>query len=71
MVEQFSLVGEDKVKELLWFHPKEPNIELDKSLTYQDLKQDILRLYNAYREPIEFKIDYVLENYQFKEYFSI
>ena len=61
-----SLVGEDKVKELLWFHPKEPNIELDKSLTYQDLKQDILRLYNAFREPIEFKIDYVLENYQSK-----
>jgi penicillin amidase len=48
-----SLIGEEKVKELMWFHPKDPNISLDNDLTYEDLKQDILRLYNAYREPIE------------------
>ena len=39
----------------MWFHPKDPDISLDNDLTYDDLKQDILRLYNAYREPIEFK----------------
>ena len=59
-----SLIGEDKTKELLWFHPKDPDISLDESLTYEDLKQDILRLYDAYREPIEFKKHYVLEKYQ-------
>ena len=59
-----SLIGEDKTKELLWFHPKEPDINLDYNLTYEDLKQDILRLYNAYREPIEFKKHYILEKYQ-------
>ncbi len=59
-----SLIGEEKVKELMWFHPKDPDINLDNNLTYEDLKQDILRLYNAYREPIEFKKNYILEKYQ-------
>ena len=59
-----SLIGEDKVKELMWFHPKDPDISLDNNLTYEDLKQDILRLYNAYREPIEFKKNYILNKYQ-------
>ena len=59
-----SLIGENKVKELMWFHPKDPDISLDNNLTYEDLKQDILRLYNAYREPIEFKKNYILDKYQ-------
>ena len=62
-----SLIGEEKVKELMWFHPKDPDISLDNDLTYDDLKQDILRLYNAYREPIEFKKDYILDKYQSKD----
>jgi len=59
-----SLIGEDRVKELMWFHPKDPDIRLDNDLTYEDLKHDILRLYNAYREPIEFKKHYILDKYQ-------
>ena len=59
-----SLIGEEKVKEIMWFHPKDPDISLDNDLTYEDLKQDILRLYNAYREPIKFKKNYILEKYQ-------
>ena len=62
-----SLIGEERVKELMWFHPKEPDISLDNDLTYEDLKQDILRLYNAYREPIEFKKNYILDKYQSKD----
>ena len=59
-----SLIGEEKVKELMWFHPKDPNLSLDNDLTYEDLKQDILRLYNAYREPIDYKKKYILDKYQ-------
>src|SRR6056300_636586 len=62
-----SLIGEKKVKELMWFHPKEPSLELDKTITYDDLKQDILKLYNAYRRPIKFKSEYVLEKYRSKD----
>ena len=59
-----SLIGEDLVKDLLWFHPKEPSLKLPDDITYDDLKQDILRLYDAYRNPIEFKEKYILEEYR-------
>ena len=62
-----SLIGDEKVKELMWFHPKDPDLSLDNDLTYEDLKQDILRLYNAYREPIKFKKHYILDKYQSKD----
>ena len=61
-----SIIGEKKVKDLMWFHPKEPSIKLDPRITREDLENDILKLYNAYREPIDFK-----SNYTKKEYFNI
>ena len=59
-----SIIGEKKVKDLMWFHPKEPSLKIDKRITKKDLENDILRLYNAYRQPIEFKRDYILEKYK-------
>jgi penicillin amidase len=47
-------VGDKKVKEVMWFHPKEPNIKLDSSIDASLLKEDILGLYNAYRNEVEF-----------------
>jgi len=47
-------VGAKKVKEVMWFHPKEPNIRLDSSINASLLKEDILGLYNAYRNEVEF-----------------
>ena len=35
-----SIIGEDKVKDLMWFHPKEPSIKLDPRITKQDLEND-------------------------------
>lgn len=59
-----SRVGEEKVKELLWLHPKEPSLKLDKKISSEDLDNDILELYNAFRKPIDFKDDYVVEKYR-------
>ena len=61
-----SRIGEDKVKELLWLHPKNPSLKLDKKITKEDLDQDILGLYNAYRTPVKFKKEYLQEHYQKK-----
>ena len=49
-----STVGEKKVKELIWFHPKDPNLKLDTAIRGDLLKADILALYNAYRKEVEF-----------------
>lgn len=47
-------VGSQKVKEYLWFHPKDPKIDLDSIINGNLLSNDILELYNAYRQPIKF-----------------
>ncbi|NQW78714.1 MAG: penicillin acylase family protein, partial [Chitinophagaceae bacterium] len=49
-----ATVGEKKVKELIWFHPKDPNLKLDTAIRGDLLKADILALYNAYRKEVEF-----------------
>ena len=59
-----SLIGEDKVSELVWFHPKTPSIKLDKSIKFNDLNKDILKLYNAYRKPLKFNINQINKKYR-------
>ena len=47
-------LGEKRVKDLFWFHPKDPEIKLDPSLDKELLFEDILELYNAFRKPVKF-----------------
>ena len=47
--------GDAKVKELIWYHPKNPQIKLDAGLRGDLLFKDILELYNAYRKDILFQ----------------
>ena len=47
-------IGEQKVKDVMWFHPKEPDLKLDTAIDGSLLTADILALYNAYRTEIEF-----------------
>ncbi|MGB5554537.1 MAG: penicillin acylase family protein, partial [Flavobacteriaceae bacterium] len=57
-------LGAAKVKEYAWFHPKEPNIDLDPSINGSLLDHDILALYNAYRGPIEFRPEDIVPEYR-------
>lgn len=47
--------GEAKVKEIMWFHPKEPQLTLDSAIRGDLLSKDILEIYNAYRKGVVFK----------------
>lgn len=49
-----ALLGEDKVKSIEWFHPKDPDLKIDPSINQDLLFDDILELYNAYRRPVSF-----------------
>lgn len=49
-----QLLGAEKVKDILNFHPGEPNIDLDKNIDGKLLFQNILELYDAFRKPISF-----------------
>jgi penicillin amidase len=47
-------IGTEKVRKLMWFHPKKPKLELDPAITSELLDEDILGLYNAYRKKVQF-----------------
>lgn len=50
------LIGAERVKALEYYHPHEPNLELDPSLDCESLlEDDILGLYRAYRRDIDFR----------------
>lgn len=51
-----SIMGAAKVKELMWFHPKDPNLIIDSAIDQKLLTdKPILELYNAYRKDIVFE----------------
>ncbi|MCE7996662.1 MAG: penicillin acylase family protein [Roseivirga sp.] len=57
-------LGEATVKDLNWFHPKEPDMKLDPSITSEMLSANILELYNAYRRGVRFQPEDVLPAYR-------
>lgn len=50
-----SQIGIKRVMDVMNFQPHLPSLEMDPMLTKEALKEDILRLYNAYRKPIQFE----------------
>jgi len=61
-----AAIGPSAVKNLMWFHPKDPNITLDPSITEEVLSLDILELYEAYRAGIKFDAADLLPKYASK-----
>ena len=62
-----AIIGEKKVKDLMWFHPKDPEIKLDPKIDRSLLFEDLLGLYNSYRNPVEFKPKHLIEKYRNKK----
>lgn len=60
-------LGVEKTKELFWFHPKEPTLEIDPIIDTSLLDDDILELYHAYRKTVKFQKEDVAPAYQNKE----
>ncbi len=55
-------VGEEEVKKISWFHPKDPDISLDPAINKESLRYNILHLYNSFRRPVQFQpTDIMLE----------
>lgn len=48
-------IGEEKTRELSWFHPHRPDLAIDPKIDASRLFDDILELYNAYRKPVRFQ----------------
>ncbi len=50
-----AAVGSEKVKEVSYFHPGEPDIDLDPAIDGSLLRPEILDVYRAFRGPIRFR----------------
>ncbi len=48
-------IGEERVVELMNYHPHTPDLSLDSLLTREALEEDILKYYNAFRRPVRFQ----------------
>ena len=59
-----ALIGEQKVKDLLWFHPKDPELGLDPKIDRNLLFDDILAPYFAFRKPVQFQANDLEEHYR-------
>ena len=59
-----ALIGEQKVKDLLWFHPRDPKLELDPKIDKNLLFDDILAPYFAFRKPVLFQANDLEEHYR-------
>lgn len=57
-------LGVKTVKDLSWFHPKDPDINLDPGIEKELLFDNILELYNAYRASVVFQPDDILAEYR-------
>src|ERR671915_244680 len=47
-----AALGTAKVKEINWYHPHDPKLDLDPAVNGALLSADILALYNAFRAPV-------------------
>ena len=57
-------IGVEKVKDLSYFQPANPKLEMDPAIDAALLSKDILELYHAYREPIRFTADELATAYR-------
>ena len=56
-----SLIGPEKTKEIYYFHPNEPILDLDGSIPEELLFKDILAPYNAFRKGMTFYPEYIIQ----------
>jgi penicillin G amidase len=57
-------IGVDQVKDIDYFQPANPNLQIDPAIDTSLLSQNILELYHAYRSPLKFTPDELLSEYR-------
>jgi penicillin G amidase len=57
-------IGAEKVRDIMYFQPADPNLEIDPAIDRSLLTKEILDLYRAYRTPLRFTPDELLPEYR-------
>ncbi len=58
------ILGADRVRDLEYFQPANPKLDIDPAIDQSLFSKDILELYDAFREPIDFMPDDVAAEYR-------
>src|SRR5947208_409753 len=64
LAQAVRVLGADKVKDLEYFQPANPKIDLDQAIDASLLARDILELYSSFRGPISFTPDELTAEYR-------
>ena len=64
MAQAVKALGADKVKDLEYFQPGNPDLRLDPAIDASLLSKDILRVFNAFRTPLKFTADELAPEYR-------
>ena len=64
LAQAVRVLGPDRVKDLEYFQPANPKLEIDPSIDPTLLTRSVLDLYNAFREPIRFTPDDLMPEYR-------
>ena len=59
-----AAAGADALKSVMWFSPEDPLLEMDPAINQELLSADILGHYNAYRRPVRFMPEDLVEAYR-------
>ena len=57
-------IGVERVKDLEYFQPGNPNLDLDPAIDVSQLSRDVLGLYSAFRAPLRFTADELVAEYR-------
>jgi penicillin G amidase len=57
-------IGAEKVKDVMYFQPADPNLEIDPAIDTSLFSNEILGLYRAFRSPLNFTPDELLPEYR-------
>ena len=57
-------LGADKVKDIEYFQPADPDLRIDPAIDTSLLSNDILKVFRAFRTPLTFKADELLPQYR-------
>ncbi len=66
MALRIRAIGSERAKDLDYFQPDNPNLDLDPAIDASLLSPDVLALYSAYRSPLRFTADELAAEYRSK-----
>jgi penicillin amidase len=61
---QVAQLGEEKVKEINWFHPNDPDLSIDPKIDPNLFQDDLLEFYEAFRKPVKFRPEDLISEVQ-------